>query len=426
MALLLTLSIPISALASGDDGDSDWIRDTGDILQIALPILGGGATFFTNPDSNKTWDREGTKQFVRAFGTAWTSTYLIKIVAGKARPNGANRTSFPSGHTMSAFAGAAFIDGRFGQTYGIPAYRMALFTGYSRVHSGWHYQDDVIAGASIGMISNWVWTSPLPGKVQFLPTVDQYGYGVQFSIGGESQKTNDGSLEDEPRGASYRFGFGPAFVINNTAGSKGPGEGHFDLAGLEGFNDPTTTANVSVQIPVSRRGSLEISYGPFEARDQGSYTEDIRFGGEVFSAGSPLDSSWRFYDLEMKYNHVLTDTPNWALSGSAGLGVMYSYATLATQDGATSALVDDEVVYPFVGLSAERRLSPQWAVALNTSGVEIGDDWMLDAGGAVVWRPIRAWDLALGYTYFSRKIETETFYNKVNYNIPYLSISRFW
>ncbi len=34
--------------------------------------------------------------------------------------------------------------------------------------------------------------------------------------------------------------------------------------------------------------------------------------------------------------------------------------------------------------------------------------------------------LALGYSYFSRKLESETFYNKVNYNIPYLSISRYW
>ena len=35
--------------ASGDE----WIRDVGDILQIALPVIGGGSTFFTNPDPDK-------------------------------------------------------------------------------------------------------------------------------------------------------------------------------------------------------------------------------------------------------------------------------------------------------------------------------------------------------------------------------------
>jgi PAP2 superfamily len=204
VCFLMTVSLPSAVLASGGEGgEDDWIRDSGDILQIALPVLGGAATFFTNPEDGKTWDKEGTKQFVTAYGLAWSSTYLIKILASKARPNGTNRTSFPSGHTMSAFAGAAFIDGRFGRTFGIPAYALAGWTGYSRVYSGWHYRDDVMAGASIGMMSNWLVVNPLPGKVQFLPTVDRYGYGVQVSIRGGDQSGDKGD-EDKPRRSCQR------------------------------------------------------------------------------------------------------------------------------------------------------------------------------------------------------------------------------
>ena len=215
-------------------------------------------------------------------------------------------------------------------------------------------------------------------------------------------------------------------VIQNTVSSQGTGDSQFNLSDLNGFNDPTTTAVVGINVPISRKGSLAVNYGPFEARDQGSYTEDVNFGGELFAAGTMLDSSWRFYDFSLMYNHVLADTPRWGLTGTLGAGVMYSYATLATQDGATSALVDDESFYPFVALRAEYRLNPRWALEANAGGMTISDDWILDTGGRLIWRPTRAWDVAMGYKYFSRKIESDTFYNKVNYNIPFVSISRFW
>ena len=426
LTALLAGLVPAAAPAAGDDGENDWIRTSGDILQIALPVLGGGATFFTNPDPDRLWDKEGTKQFARAYGLAWGSTYLIKIVASKARPNGSNRTSFPSGHTMSAFAGAGFIDGRYGRTFGIPAYALALWTGYSRVHSGWHYRDDVLAGASIGMMSNWLLVSPLPGKVQFLPTISSQGYGLTVSVGGGGEESADSAAEQKPRNSGYRFTFGPAFVISNEAGSKGAGDNSFMLSDLEGFNDPTTTAVVAAGIPVSARGAVVITYGPFEARDQGSFAYDVDFGGATFPAGTPLDSSWRFYDLSATYEHVLVDTRRWGVRGAAGAGVMYSYASLNEKSGPANALVEDQTFYPYLSAAVEYRFARQWALAGQVGGFTLGDEWILDAGGELVWRPVRAWDLALGYNYFSRKIDTETFYNTVRYDVPYLSITRFW
>jgi hypothetical protein len=426
LVLALVFVLPYEALASGDDGESDWIRTSGDILQIALPVLGGGATFFTNPEPGKLWDKEGTKQFARAYGTAWGSTYVIKILAAKARPNGANRTSFPSGHTMSAFAGAGFIDGRYGRTFGIPAYALAVFTGYSRVYSGWHYQDDVLAGASIGLISNWLFVSPLPGKVQLVPTIDRYGYGVTVSVGGGGEEPDDTLAEAKPRNAGYDFSFGPAFVISNVAGSKGPGDNNFTLSDLEGFNDPTTTAVVTVGVPVSTRGAVLLMYGPFEARDQGSFAYDVNFGGETFPAGTMLDSAWRYYDLSASYQHVLVDSPHWGVRGEAGAGVMYSYATLSENGGNTTALVDDQSFYPYLGAEVEYRFGRHWALGGHLGGMTIGSDWILDTGADIIWRPARDWDLTLGYKYFSRKIDTDTFYNKVSYHVPFLGVTRFW
>ncbi len=47
-------------------------------------------------------------------------------------------------------------------------------------------------------------------------------------------------------------------------------------------------------------------------------------------------------------------------------------------------------------------------------------------GGEFIWRPAGAWDIAAEYRYFSRKIDSDTFFNEVSYHIPFVSITRFW
>jgi hypothetical protein len=81
--VLLTVLVLAGSLVVGPTSaaDDEWIRDAGDIIQIALPVIGGGSTFFTNPDPDKMWDKVGTKQFDYSFGSAWTTTYVLKLLA---------------------------------------------------------------------------------------------------------------------------------------------------------------------------------------------------------------------------------------------------------------------------------------------------------------------------------------------------------
>ncbi len=95
-------------------------------------------------------NEEGIRQFAKSYATTMATTYLLKHVVNSERPNG-GRHSFPSGHTASAFAGASFIQQRYGWRYGGPAYVMATLVGISRITSHEHHPVDVICGAGLGI-----------------------------------------------------------------------------------------------------------------------------------------------------------------------------------------------------------------------------------------------------------------------------------
>lgn len=132
------------------------LEDTGDVLQIALPISAGIMTIIKK-------DYKGTGKLALSYSTTIAMTYSLKYLTKKRRPEGREHyDSFPSGHTSSAFSGASFIQRRYGWKYGIPAYVLATLVGVSRTEApdGYHDGWDVLAGAAIGIGSTYLFTKP--------------------------------------------------------------------------------------------------------------------------------------------------------------------------------------------------------------------------------------------------------------------------
>ena len=67
-------------------------------------------------------------------------------------------------HTSVSFAGAAFIQRRYGWKWGIPAYAVASYVGWSRTYGKKHDWWDVAAGAAIGIGSAYIFTRPFASK----------------------------------------------------------------------------------------------------------------------------------------------------------------------------------------------------------------------------------------------------------------------
>jgi len=118
-------------------------------LNYALAAAFAGMKDFRCKGSEK--DRwQGFKRLSEAYAATLVATAGLKYTVRRTRPNGENRTSFPSGHTSGSFAIAMVLQELYGNPAGIPAFILAGLTGMQRLHARKHWLTDVLAGALLG------------------------------------------------------------------------------------------------------------------------------------------------------------------------------------------------------------------------------------------------------------------------------------
>jgi len=166
--LVLASSLSFPSLAA-----ADGVETAGNVAAIALPA--SGLLVAAAHD-----DGTGVVQLAKAYASAMAVVYVLKPLVDRQRPDGGSQ-SFPSGHSASAFAGAAFLQMRYGWRYGVPAYALAGFVAYSRVEAKRHWTSDVIVGGAIGVASNMVFTRRW-SKLCVQPEVVPGGAGLTLSI----------------------------------------------------------------------------------------------------------------------------------------------------------------------------------------------------------------------------------------------------
>lgn len=166
--LLLTAALLLSA----GNVNAVSLEASGDMVQYLLPLTALGMSFNQN-------DPEGRVQFLKSFGTTFGITYTVKIGVNRTRPNGADY-SFPSGHTSASFSSAGYIQQRYGWKKGGAAYAAATFVGWTRIKANKHYVSDVVAGAALGTLSSYVFTSNKDMKLSGYKDRDSTGINIQY------------------------------------------------------------------------------------------------------------------------------------------------------------------------------------------------------------------------------------------------------
>lgn len=146
------------------------VRTAGDVLAISLPVAATTATLIL-----KDW--KGLEQGAFTAATTLGVTYALKYSIHKMRPDRSDNRSFPSMHTALAFSAATYVTRRYGWQYGVPAYALSAFVGFSRIYGKKHDTWDVLTGAAIGAASAMAFTRPYAKKheVSVAPMVTAEG-----------------------------------------------------------------------------------------------------------------------------------------------------------------------------------------------------------------------------------------------------------
>ncbi len=174
----LLLDRPLMAWAEGVQSDF-----TEDVIRL-LNRLGGGmnpvmvVAFFLIAGTayrERRWVAHALAMAMAGLG-AGILAQIVKHLAGRARPElwlgpmhyaPGSSTSFPSGHTVGAFAlaGVLMFSAR-SKTLRVIAFVLAAGVGLSRILAFRHWPSDVTASAVIGLVTAWIVTEAVVREQQ--------------------------------------------------------------------------------------------------------------------------------------------------------------------------------------------------------------------------------------------------------------------
>ena len=176
-AAALLILVPLQAQAGTKTYGNKTITDAGDILRFALPAAAAGISLYKD-------DYTGLFQFAIAYGATVGIAEGLKHVVHERRPDGSDYKSFPSASAASAQAASAYLWHRYGWEYGVPAFGLALFTGYSRVQAKKHHWYDVAASDVISLGVNYLVVSRYhePQPYDFSMGASPDGVSVRFAM----------------------------------------------------------------------------------------------------------------------------------------------------------------------------------------------------------------------------------------------------
>jgi len=125
-----------------------------------------------------------------AFIIMGTTVFGMKKLTQVNRPDDSNITSFPSGHTSTAFMGAEFLYQEYKDVsiwIGVSGYMVASGVAYLRIYNNRHWFSDVVTGAGFGILSTKVayWMHPFVKRTLFKDKKDRDGIVMPFYNGEE-------------------------------------------------------------------------------------------------------------------------------------------------------------------------------------------------------------------------------------------------
>ena len=389
-------------------------RDIGDVLRIALPAAAYGLTL-------GYWDGQGALQYTKTLAYTGAATGFFKVVGEKHRPNAStSQQSFVSGHVSAAMSGAAFIYTRYGKGWGIPAYLLAGVTAYSRGCAQAHFDDDILGGTMVALMSNWYATSPHPGQMRIYPSFTSNELTLSWSalFGGNRQPREPANFTPRYR---FLFEFGPLKQEKNIIQSPTGVGTTIDFAQLEKKSAATARVLFEYYPKGKPKQDWSVYYSPLGITDFEDPTQPFDFAGVTFDPadGGPFNSNYRWFDFRARWRTALVKNDKWTVR--LGAGLQYTYTKVDIEQGQVSsgiinfAEVSTDNLFPVVHGSVDYNFTPRWSIAGQLDGMSefwASDDaqYYWNAGLFLQFEATPLWSLGIGGRWiFGKTVEPELF-----------------
>lgn len=182
--------------SSTSDAISQYLIEPWGSGLYSLPLLAGIYLTGSKESRHRRVALTGVKAFILSGGAAVVTKHLFH----RHRPSDddppdprkwegpypftTSYTSFPSGHTTTAFAIASVLAMGYPDKIwiGISSYTVASLVGLSRIHDGHHWGSDVVAGAALGSFIGITLSKLNFRNVVVSPAAFQGGQGIRVSI----------------------------------------------------------------------------------------------------------------------------------------------------------------------------------------------------------------------------------------------------
>ncbi|MDJ0929451.1 MAG: hypothetical protein QNJ73_17565, partial [Gammaproteobacteria bacterium] len=197
----------------------------------------------------------------------------------------------------------------------------------------------------------------------------------------------------------------------------------FDLNNFRGRDDPTTTSVIQLDWGISPRHLWSFSFGPFEARDDGVFSQPVQFNGVTFPAGETIQSAYRLYEARATYLYELLPDSQWTIRVGAGAAYQWTSMELLASDNVTYSEADDDRLLPLAVGRLGYSFNENWEIGVDAAGISLSDAEQFDVIVYGTWQMNYHWALSVGYEYYARQADNDTFFNDLRYDIPYIALS---
>ena len=210
------------------------------------------------------------------------------------------------------------------------------------------------------------------------------------------------------RAVTVELEAGPVWQTRNDVEIPNDGTAtRFSLVDLVG-SGPYFSYRAYISFDFARKHGVRLLLAPLTIEDSGTPSEPIRFEGEAFEPGTPVNATYRFNSYRLTYRYTLVDNERWCWR--VGLTGKIRDAEISLSQRGVSASNSNVGFVPLLHLSGEWRWSQRLSMVLDADALAAPQGRAEDVAVKLSYRPADRWTMAVGYRMVEGGADVEDVY----------------